>query len=474
MNFIFKCCSLTGFDGIRKELKGFCSYRELNIMPLGKIFGEYIMKVSVFALGRAGLPLSLVCADRGFDVIGIDINTELVHQIKNKQPPFYEPQMKELLDKHLNKKFIPTDKIIEDVKNSDYFIIAIGTKFSKYPEKASLTNLFSVIDRIKKIGIKNKTIILRVTLPIGTTDIIKEKLEEDGLKEGKDFYLAFVPERLMEGKAIEEEKNLPKVIGCYNDKGFEKVKQFFEKVGGEIVRVSNPRTAESIKLIDNSWRNMRFAFANEIAFMSDVNGINVNEALRAANQGYERNQIPFPGPVSGYCLGKDPYLLEKAFDKVVVRGFNSVWFYARRANDWLCKKIVREVKGNNVLVAGLSFKQDIDDYRNSHSIEIIDHLLSEEFSVLVSDPYLDKGTYTRLPSHLDKIVKKMKFKDAIKDADTIIFATAHKKYREMDIEKFIKNIKKDVKILDLWNMYEGKLENKAHIDYIGLGRGDLR
>jgi len=432
------------------------------------------MKVSVFALGRTGLPLSLVCADSGLEVIGIDINEELVQQIKNGELPFYEPMMKELLNKHLNKNFMPTSKITDDVKNSEYFVIAIGTKFSRYPEKGSLTNLFSVVDRIKKIGVKNKTIIFRVTFPIGTTDKIKERIEEDGLKEGKDFFLAFAPERLMEGKAIEEEKNLPKVVGCYNDKSFEKVKKFFEKVGGEVVRVSNPKTAELIKLIDNSWRNMRFAFANEVAFLSDVNGVNALEVLKGANKGYERNGIPHPGPVSGYCLGKDPYFLEMAFDKVIVRGFNSVWFYARRANDWLCKKIVKEVKGKSVLVAGLSFKQDIDDYRNGHSIDIIDLLLAEGFSVIVSDPYLDKGAYTRLPSYIDNAVEKMDFKDAVKNADTIIFATAHKEYRELDTKKLVKNVKKDVKILDLWNIYEGKLENCDDIDYMGLGRGDLR
>ena len=89
------------------------------------------MKVSVFALGRTGLPLSLVCADSGFDVIGIDINEELVQQIKNKDLPFYEPGLEELLDKYLNNKFMVTTKITEDVKNSDYFVIAIGTKFNK-------------------------------------------------------------------------------------------------------------------------------------------------------------------------------------------------------------------------------------------------------------------------------------------------------------------------------------------------------
>ncbi len=432
------------------------------------------MKVCVFALGRTGLPLSLVCADSGFDVIGVDIDEELVQHIKKGEIPFYEPGMKELLDKHINKKFKPTSKITDDIKNCEYFVIAIGTKFSRYPERGSLTNLYKVVGRIKEIGVKNKTLIFRVTLPIGTTDKIKQRIEKDGLIEGKDFHLAFVPERLMEGKAIREEKNLPKVIGCYNDKGFEKVKKFFQKIGGEIVRVPNPKTAECVKLIDNSWRNMRFSFANEIAFLADANGVNAMELLRAANKGYERNRIPLPGPVSGYCLGKDPYLLEMAFDKIITRGFNSVWFYGRRANDWLCEKVVKEVKGPNVLIAGLTFKQDIDDFRNSHSIDIIELLLAEDFNVIVNDPYLDKHTYTRLPKHIEKNVEKVKLEDAIKMADTIIFSTAHKEYRKIDANKLIKDVKKDVRIIDLWNIFEGKLENKKNIEYVGLGRGDLR
>jgi len=432
------------------------------------------MKVSVFALGRTGLPLSLVCADSGFDVIGIDINEELVSQIKNKKLPFYEPGMKELLDKYLNNKFIPTTKITSDVKNSEYFVIAIGTKFNKYPERGSLTNLYKVLDKIIDIGVKGKTLIFRVTLPIGTTDKIKKRIEKEGFKEGKDFFLAFVPERLMEGRAIKEEKNLPKVIGCYNKTSFEKVRKFFEKIGGEIVRVSNPKIAEAVKLVDNSWRNMRFAFANEIAFLSDVNGINAMDILNAANKGYERNQIPLPGPVSGYCLGKDPYLLEMAYDKVIVRGFNSVWFYGRRANDWLCKKIVEEVQGRNILVLGLTFKQNIDDFRNSHSIEIIELLLTEDFNVMVSDPFLDKNTYTRLPPHINKNVKKMDLEDALRRADTIIFSTAHDEYRKLNLKYLQKNIKKNIKIIDLWNIFEGKLEKSKDIKYIGLGRGDLR
>jgi len=432
------------------------------------------MKISVFAMGRTGLPLSLVCADSGFKVTGIDINHELVEQIKRKEIPFYEPGMKELLDKHLNKNFFPTTQITEDVKDSDYFVIAIGTKFNRYPEKGSLTNLYKVVDKIREIGVKGKTVIFRVTLPIGTTDEIKKRIEQDDLVEGKDFFLAFVPERLMEGKAIQEERYLPKVIGAYNDESFKKVEEFFKKIGGEIIRVSTPKTAEFIKLVDNSWRNMCFSFANEVAFLSDVNGVNAMEVIRAANKGYERNGIPMPGPVSGYCLGKDPYLLEIAFDKIITRGFNSVWFYARRANDWLCKKIVKEVKGPNVLVAGLTFKQDIDDFRNGHPTDIIELLIAEGFNVMVSDPHLDKNTYTRLAPHIDKNVEKISVKEGLKKADTIIFATAHKEYRNLNANEIVKNMKKDAKILDLWNIFEGKLENKKEIEYIGLGRGDLR
>ena len=433
------------------------------------------MKISVFALGRTGLPLSLVCAEAGFEVHGVDINKDLVDMINKGIPPFYEPHMEELLKKHLNKKFFPKTDIDNNVKQSDYLILAIGTKFSKYPERASLTNLYTVIDTLRKMGLKGKTLILRVTLPIGTTDAIKARIEQDGLTEGKDFYLAFVPERLMEGKAIDEERHLPKVVGCYNDNAYEKIQAFFKQVGGDVVRVSNPRTAEFIKLIDNSWRNMRFAFANELAFLSEENQINVMEAIQAANSGYERNAIPIPGPVSGYCLGKDPYLLELAFDKnVVQRGFNSVWFYARRANDWLCQRIVKQVKGETVLVAGLSFKGDIDDFRNSHSFDIIQLLQAEGFSVLVTDPFLDNGPYTMLPQHLETTVTKTKFLEGIAHADTIIIATPHTEYKNADVHMITKKAKKGTTLLDLWNLYSGALDHNNTVNYVALGRGDLQ
>jgi len=426
------------------------------------------MKAVVIGLGRIGLPLALVAADSGIIVTGIDIKEELIKMLKNRNEPFHEPMLKELLEKHLNKNFYPKlqDEAKEDIKYAEYIVITIGTEFVKYPEKPNIDRLFSIIENILNIGIGGKTIILRVTMPVGYTDKIKEKIENNGLKEGVDFYLAFVPERIMEGKAIEEEKTLPKIVGCYTDTSFQKVKLFFSKIGGEIIRVTNPKTAEFIKLIDNAWRNTRFAFANELAFLAEESGIDVIGAISSANKGYKRNQIPIPGPVSGYCLGKDPYILEDAFKEIAQkRGFNSVWFYGRKANDWLIEKIIENVEGETVLVAGLTFKADIDDFRYSHGIELVRRLIDNGKKVYVHDPYISKNMYTTLPKNIDKKVKKVESLYSIpEEVETIIFSVPHKEYKEMQISE----LNPSLKIIDLWNIFRDQIINSTN--YIALGR----
>lgn len=418
------------------------------------------MKICIFGLGRIGLPITMVCADSGYNVVGIDINKRLVNSLNEGRTIFNEPGLKELLEKHLNKNFFPKhqdEDVASDLKEAEYIILAVGTGFAKYPDKPNLSTLYSVIGQLIATGLRGKTIILRVTLPIGTSDGIKEFIEKKtGFREGKDFWFAFVPERIMEGNAIIEERALPKIVGTYNDEGFEKVRSFFERVGGEIVRVSNPQTAEFIKLIDNSWRNTRFAFANELAYLAEEYDIDVMEAIKSANLGYKRNEIPIPGPVSGYCLGKDPYLLELSFEKVTQRrGFNSMWYYGRRANDWLFEKVVEDIKGKKVLVAGLSFKENIDDYRFSHGLAIIRGLLNKGCSVLVYDPFFDNNLYTQLPQDIsENVVVSHSFEKALlKDIDTLIIATKHNEFKEEGVRKLVEDLPDSVEIVDLWHLY---------------------
>jgi len=439
------------------------------------------MNMVIFGLGRIGLPIALVCADSGFNVVGIDVNKNLINSLKSCKLAFNEKGMKELLEKHLNKTFLPKhqeEDIISDIKNTDYIMIAVGTGFAKYPEKPNLSTLYSIIGQLIAIGIKGKTLILRVTLPIGTSDDIKKLIEKKtGLIEGKDFWFSFVPERIMEGKAISEERALPKIVGSFNYEGFLKVKHFFNKIGGKIVRVSNPRTAEFIKLIDNSWRNTRFSFANELAYLAESKGIDVMEAIESANKGYDRNEIPRPGPVSGYCLGKDPYLLEIAFSEIAnKRGFNSVWYYGRRANDWLNDKILNEIHGKHILIAGLSFKENIDDYRYSHAIDLVKNLLEKGYKVIVCDPFLGKNYYTQLPSHIsDEVKSYTSLDEALSEKiDTIIITTRHDEFKKTDIIDIIKKSKEHVKIIDLWNIYTcDKKDIPTNIEYKGFGRGKI-
>jgi len=436
------------------------------------------MKVCLFGLGRIGLPIALTCANSGYKVVGIDINKDLISNLKKGKVSFEEPGLKKLLKKQVGKQFFPKhqqEDIKKDINESDYIMIAVGTGFAKYPDDPKLTTLYSIIGQLIATGLKEKTIILRVTLPVGTSDDIKKLIErKTGLKEGKDFWFAFVPERLMEGKAISEEQALPKIIGAYNDEGYKKVSKFFKKIGGDLIRVSNPRTAEFIKLIDNSWRSTRFAFSNELAFLAEENGIDSLEAIESANKGYKRNEIPRPGPVSGYCLGKDPYLLELAFEKIAKkRGFNSVWYYGRRASDWLVEKIIGDINGKKVLIAGLSFKENIDDYRYSHGIDLVRILVSKNYEVIVCDPYLNDNFYSMLPNDIKNKVKSYnELKDALKNkVDTIIFATRHKEYQDINLKKILGDKKqKNVKVIDLWNILR-KTSDK-NIEYFAFGKGN--
>lgn len=429
------------------------------------------MKVCVFGLGRIGLPIALVCADSGFLVTGIDVNHTLLETLRAGKIPFNEPGMQDLLDKHLGSGFVPkhpqNDDITGDLQRANYLMLTVGTGFAKFPEKPNLSTLYTIVGQLIATSLKGKTIILRVTLPIGTADDVVATIEKKtGLTEGKDFWFAFVPERIMEGKAVEEERSLPKIIGARSDGAFKRVSDFFEKIGGESVRVSNPRTAEFVKLIDNSWRNTKFAFANELAVAAEQQAIDVMEAINCANRGYERNQIPIPGPVSGYCLGKDPYILENAFQKVAAqRGFQSLWFYGRLANDWLIEKIAEDITEKQVLVAGLSFKSDIDDYRYSHSIELARRLVDKGCQVYVHDPFLDENPYTMLPNDLiNKVTKVDNIEDMLDTVGAVIIATPHSQYRKLDISQWPDM----VRIVDLWSIFRGKAGGN---NYAPLGAG---
>src|SRR3989338_6040398 len=295
-------------------------------------------------LGRIGLPQSLVFAKKGFRVYGYDHDAQLHQDLLDKKLPFYEPKLAEYLHATLNNTFLPLsswENVAAQLPEIDAIFFTLGTsapdsQLCLEEEELNLDTIQKTLDQIfnkqnqLKKGVK---LIFRTTLPLGSIDRLKKYIETKyHVIEGDDFHLAFVPERLVEGQAIHEEENLPKIVGTYNEKAFSHIKNIFDKLKGKIIRVTDPKTAEFCKLTDNSFRNTLFAFANEIAMHAAENKIDVTEVIDAVNTDYSRNTIQKPGFVSGYCLGKDPYIFEYGFNnqKAAIRNeLCSLWYYGR-------------------------------------------------------------------------------------------------------------------------------------------------
>ncbi len=427
-------------------------------------------EVLVIGLGRIGLPVALVTADSGLVVRGVDASEVSIASLKDRKAPFEEPGLSELIEKHAGKNFLPKtwdEATTVDFVNVRWIVVTIGVHVLPWPKPADLSILHSIIDGLmQRDGLKGRTLILRTTLPVGTTSLIAQHIEQTtGLVVGKDFNLAFIPERLVEGMAISEERSLPKIIGPVNPEALTEAKELFSHIGGGLIEMSNSDSAEFVKLIDNAWRHTRFAFANDAAVAASANGVDIIEVINAANQDYDRNSVALPGPVSGYCLGKDPLIFEYAFQNVEPkRELPSVWLTALRSSQALVPWTVDRVKGSRILVAGLSFKEDVYDFRMSFSEPLIESLLDAGHEVSVCDPELGRNAYTQLWPNVDTRISNsgtdlsmMLNEDKY---DTIIMAVRHSIWNDSGADLVGKGL-----IIDLWNSYR----NVPAMERIGLG-----
>ncbi len=456
--------------------------------------------VLVIGMGRIGLPQALSLAISGIKVYGFDRNPETASELYKLNTPFYEPSMGECLSKTVGKTFFPLSswsQVQEQLPNIDAIFFAIGTKSPssqdiQQEKKLEIPEYYALLDQMfssktLKTGIK---LILRTTMPLGATDTIKKYIEDKhSAKEGKDFFLAFAPERITEGHAIEELANVPKIIGVYTDQAFDPIRRLFQKMGGKIIRVRNPITAEFCKLTDNAYRSTAFSFSNEIAMYANKFDIDSTEVIQTVNDHYNRNHIPEPGFVSGYCLSKDPYIFEQDFMKNNTgRDFHSVWYYGRRTNDYLIEYVISKVlehlaspENRVVTILGLAFNANIDDFRNSHSFKIIELLIKsgvKKFNVY--DPNLEKNKYTKLPEEfLPHIINKNNHLDNVifVNVDAIIICDRHNSLIEVNnvdtLRPLLEVTSKPCYLFDGWDAWKAA-SHLDHINYEGLGFKERR
>ena len=422
--------------------------------------------VVVLGLGYVGLTLGLVLSDEGFLVTGVDLDSDKITKLKNKESYVFENGLPELLREQSGRNFIPSLKIPED---GDVYVISVGTpvakqKNNKYP-KPILNYIKSLSKELGKKLKPGNLVILRSTVPTGTTrNIVIPLLEEySGLKCGHDFHLSFAPERTAEGKALKELRELPQIIGGVNEDSVEATAALFRELTPTIVKVSSIEAAEMVKLINNSFRDIVFSYSNYVTKIASQYNLDIVEIIKAANQGYPRDPVPLPSPgVGGPCLTKDPYI----FSTITNTDSNSeisLFEYGRMVNESMHKYIVdrvisevgklgKDITETKIFVCGLAFKgkPETGDVRNSSAVEIYHLLKYETKNILGHDPIASAQEIK------DVGVTSVEFQEGIKNSDVVLFLNNNEYYEKLDMYDVVRKMGKNPIIVDGWKIFRAE------------------
>jgi UDP-N-acetyl-D-mannosaminuronic acid dehydrogenase len=347
-------------------------------------------QVCVIGLGYIGLPTACMFATNGLFVRGFDVNSAVVEWLNGGRLHIHEPGLQEVFQQSLeNKKLVVTDQ----PGYADAFIIAVPTPFYD-DKKADMSYVVSAAESILPYLQPGNLVILESTSPPRTTiDLVAPLLGKTGLQAGADFLLSYSPDRVLPGKIQTELIENPRVIGGINADSAHAGEDLYRSfVKGEIF-LTDSTTAEMVKLMENTYRDVNIAVANEFSRLTDRFGVDIWEAIHLANL-HPRVDILNPGPgVGGHCISVDPwFLVEKALELA------NLILAARQVNDSQPEFVVEKVKGilgqikdKKFGVLGLSYKPNIDDVRESPAIEVVRLLLYEGACVKAYEPYVPDG-----------------------------------------------------------------------------------
>lgn len=377
--------------------------------------------------GHVGLPLGLVLADRGFDVTLLDINANAVGLINRGIIPFQEEGAEELLKKEINKNLFVTDNA-DVVRIQDVVIFITGTPVDEH-HNPKIHEVLNVVEKYLPLMNKEQLIVLRSTIYPGTTEIIEQKLQKHFNTRPK---LAFCPERILQGKGIEEIKNLPQIVSAVSDEAAKEASEIFSKVAPKIIRLE-PIEAELSKLMLNTWRYLEFAIANQFYMMVEDKGLDFYKIFEAMKEDYPRaKNYCKPGLAAGPCLFKDTMQLSAFYRNQFFLGQSAMLVNEGLPNFLVSQleKKLGSLKNKKVALLGMTFKANNDDIRESLSFKIKKELEFKLADVLPSDPYL-KDTY--------------KLEDALSKCDAVILGVPHNEYLNLKIDK---------PYVDCWNVWK--------------------
>lgn len=428
-------------------------------------------RIVVVGLGHVGLPMAAIFANAGFYVTGIDIKKEIVKSVSTGRSHVKEHGLSKLIERVVkNGKLKASTGMLQAVKKADITMISVQTPLTKNkePDLAPLENACKAV--AKGLSKGKLVVVISTLLPGATRNLVAKRLEEGSRLEcGRDFLLAYCPERIAPGKAIQEFMENSRIIGGFNRESAEIAAELFKLITKGEMMVTDCATAEVAKLAENTFRDVNIGFANELALICEKLGVDVIEVIRLANT-HPRVAIHNPScGVGGPCLPKDPLLLlhpvrQKEFTSRLISPSRELNEYMPKHTVKLVLKALKEthkdIKKAKITVLGVAYKGEVEDTRNSPAEKIIHDLINLGASVKVYDPFSNEDFGAERTTDTLK---------AVKNADCLVIVTDHNVFRELDLQRIRGLMNEKPVIVDGRRVLNPEEAKKQGFSYFGVG-----
>ncbi|HUI28801.1 MAG TPA: nucleotide sugar dehydrogenase [Candidatus Acidoferrales bacterium] len=441
-----------------------------DVELLKKRITEKKIKVGVVGLGYVGLPLAVEFAGKGVETLGIDLDRKKVESV-NKGVNYIGDVESDEFAELVKSGMLKAEDNYNSIDMCDAIFICVPTPFTPNKEP-DISFILDAAENIAKCVRKNQIIVLRsTTFPNTTQGYVQPILERTGLKAGKDFFLAFSPERIDPGNKKFKTNNIPTVVGGVNEASTELASLVVKYSVNEIVKVSNPKVAEMEKLLENIFRSVNIALVNELAQLCDrMGGINIWEVVDAAATKPFGFMPFYPGPgIGGHCILIDPYYLgwlAKAYDfqtnfiSLAAEVNENMPFYVKNMVQRELSFLATSFKKARIVILGVAFKKDVDDTRHSPALKVMELLLQDgAVNISYNDPYVPEVRVDGRKFKSVELTGKL-----LKSADCVLITTDHSSY---DYDFVVKN--SDL-VIDTRNATRNVKKGKEKIVLLGDGR----
>ncbi|MDR2672031.1 MAG: nucleotide sugar dehydrogenase [Coriobacteriales bacterium] len=399
---------------------------------------QFDYDVAIVGTGRVGLPLGLYFAKVGLKCFGVDKNADVIEKINRNEMPFYEPGFDEVI----KQVAFEASSDFSRLSNAANIVITVGTPLLAHIE-VDLSQIDSLLDSLLPQLRERQCILLRSTVAPETTKYIRNYIElHTNLRIGETIFLAFCPERIVEGQAYEELTSLPQIIGAEDEESFRRAHTVFSRLAPRIFK-TNYTSAELVKLFNNVNRYIGFAVSNQFAIIAETLGQNIFDIIQMANEDYPRSRLFAPGLTAGTCLRKDFGMLSEMIP------YTDLFLGSWKVNEYMPKFLVERVKeltkitGKTVAVLGYAFKRNSDDARDSLAPKLIRYINREApRSIKISDHYMGET----IEGHTNH-----ELISAVTSVDIVFISINHTEYFSRRSE-ILAALSDDCVVVDIWNV----------------------